>query len=253
MRRTILLVVSFVVLCTTGAHSQAIFRVTRPLLKKPVTISKSLRINRVTVIETRHIERAVRAAEFQSRLRQQEALSNTPMIAAPNVNVAFLTQNIEQHVCKPEQLYGGYNYLRTCSKNMKTPDWVHINKTTSYNGVHHIINVQTLKELYKVSLESYEKGKIELYPFFNDMVLNAPGMFHKFHNNPEFVQFFHNSALQLEIYNDAGIKGVLDYFFENMVKLNIEQGLKPIDQEIIDGTYLEAELWTTHFGLDWEK
>ena len=85
------------------------------------------------------------------------------------------------------------------------------------------------------------------------MVLNAPGMFHKFHNNPEFVQFFHNSALQLEIYNDAGIKGVLDYFFENMVKLNIEQGLKPIDQEIIDGTYLEAELWTTHFGLDWEK
>lgn len=242
---------------TSNVFSQSIFRFVKPVkpvISRHIKVAGHLNINRVTIVETSKIESAVRAAEFQSRLRKQEELYRQSMVANQNrIPVAFLTQHIEQRVCKPEQLYGSYSYLRGCSKNMGGIDWVHINKVDTYNGVHHIINVQTLKELYKESLSSYEKGEIGLYPFFNEMVLNAPSAFHILHNNPKYSYVFHNSELQLEIYNKRGIKGILDAYFENIIRLNSELNLTPIPEDVIKGTYVEAELWSVYFGLDWEK
>lgn len=250
--KKLLIIAVLVVVCSLDVESQSVFKVLRPITKK-APITRPYTFQRITVVETAHLERAIRAAELQSKLRRQGEIYYTPMIAQSNTPVAYLVQNIEQKHCKPEKLYGGYNYLKMCSSQFSGVDWAHINRTTSYNGVHHIVTVQSLKELYKISVNSYEKGKIKLYPFFNDMYKNAPSAFHILHNNPEYYHIFHNSELQLKIYNERGIKGILDNYFENIIHINTELNLPPIPEDVIKGTYVEAELWSTYFGLDWEK
>lgn len=238
---------------TTNLFSQNAFSVVKTVIKKPKIFTKTLNIQRVTVVETNRIEQAIKAAELQSRFRYQKPIDIQHMETIDKVGVEFLTQSIEQKSCKPEELYGGYNYLKMCSKNMGGSDWKNINKTKAYNGVHHIINVQTLKVLYKESLLSYEKKDIVLYPFFNEMVLNAPAIFHSMHNKSGFQSTFHNIDEQLILYKYGGIKSILDSFFKSADELNRSMGLKLIDDDIKIGTYLEAELWSKTYGLTWEK
>lgn len=235
------------------SYSQNLFRVLRPVFRKPVPIRHGVYIQRVTVVETRQLENAVRAAALQSQYRQQAEMVKQDMFVHPNIPVAYLTQEIKQLDCKPENLYGGYNYLRVCATQLKGANWNRVNSTTSYNGVHHIVAVSTLKELHKECIKSYNNGDIQIYPFFNDLVRNAPGIFIKYHNNPALADSLHNAELQMELYNSGGIKSILDFFFEVVQKQNIKMGIEPIPQDIITGTYVEAELWAKYFGLVWEK
>lgn len=248
-----LIIVLFFVFLSSFSYSQNVFNVLKPIFKKPVPFKQGIYIQRVTVVETSQLENAVRAAVIQSQLRQQSELVKRDMFVHPNIPVAYLTQEIKQLNCKPEQLYGGYNYLSMCSTQLKSIDVKKVRSSVSYNGVHHIVAVSTLKELYKESLESFNRGDIQLYPFFNDLVKNAPGIFIKYHNDPALRMSLHNAELQMELYNGGGIKSILDFFFETAQKQNIKEGIEPISQDVIIGTYAEAELWAKTYGLIWEK
>ena len=254
--KQIIKLISVVIFCCLSSNlfAQNLFRLIRPVVRKPFSVYQMpATIQRVTVVETRNIERAVRVATLQSAQRQQLELHQTAMKAYPNVDVSYMVQDINQLKCRPEQIYGGYNYLKVCTSAMKGKEWENINKNNLYNGVHHLITIQTIKVLHKESLLAYEEGRISLYPFFNDMVANAPGLFHQLHNNPAYRSIFHNSEVQLELYNTGGIKAILDDFFINIQKIQIENRMEQIPEDVIKGTYLEAELWSEHFGLIWEK
>ncbi len=239
---------------SSNLFSQNLFRLIRPVARKSFSVrTMPATIQRVTVVETRNIERAVRVATLQSMRRHQLELHQTAMKSYPNIDVSYMVQDINQLKCRPEHIYGGYNYLKVCINAMKGKEWEDITKNNSYNGVHHIITVQTLKVLHKESLLAYEEGKISLFPFFNEMVANAPGLFHQLHNNPAYRSIFHNSKVQLELYDTGGIKAILDDFFSNIRKIHIDNQIEPIPEDVINGTYLEAELWSEHFGLDWIK
>lgn len=249
-----ILVCGLVVLLWVNCYSQSVFRIIRPAkvrFRKPTI---ELRIQRVTIVETSKIESAIRAAEFQTRMRHQQELFRQSMkIAGNNKSIEYLTQQIDQSLCKPAEIYGGYNYLRLCSQNMRAnPEWLTINKTSSYNGVHHIINISTLSELYKIAVQNYKDGLIGIYPFEDEFMRNAPGIFHKLHNHPEFTSLFHNKEMQLYIYENYGIKGILDNFFQTVAILNQSKGLEQISDEIVKGTYLETKLWCDYYGLKWE-
>lgn len=244
----------FLILLYYNVNAQSIFRVIKParvkLFKKP---ELSLQISRVTIVESSSIESAIIVAQYQSRLRHQEQLYQQQMLNTSNQPVLFLSQEIHQTICKPEKLYGSYNYLRLCSQNMKESlGWKNINKADSYNGVHHIINLSTLNELYLIVENNYNQGIITTYPFYNDFIKNAPAIFHKFHNDPRMRELFHNKEMQLLLYNQYGVKGILDNFFKAIIILNQSNGLEPIEQEIIQGSYLEAKLWCDNYGLKWE-
>lgn len=235
-----------------GSYAQNAFRIIKPILFKQIPLKQSLQIQRISIIETTQLENAVRATALRSQFRAQQELTKLLMIVPPDIPVAYITQDIKQSYCDPEKVYGGYNYLKVCARNLSGDSWKSINKTKAYNGVHHIVNVQTLKVLYQESQERFEKGEIKLHPLFNEMVLNAPGIFHKYHNNSAFGRVFHNPEEQLEIYALSGIKGILDKFFEDIRVLNSVQGLSQIDAEVVSGTYVEAKLWCDHFGLVWD-
>lgn len=255
MKQIVNLIITVLVCClSSNLFSQNLFRLIRPVARKSFSVhTMPATIQRVTVVETRNIERAVRVATLQSMRRQQLELHQTAMKAYPNIDVSYMVQDINQLKCRPEQIYGGYNYLKVCTNAMKGKEWEGINKNNSYNGVHHLITVQTLKVLHKESLLAYEEGKISLFPFFNEMVANAPGLFHQLHNNPAYRNIFHNSKVQLELYDTGGIKAILDDFFINIRKIQIDNRFEQIPEDVIKGTYLEAELWSEHFGLVWEK
>lgn len=249
-----IIVCGLVVLLWVNCYSQSVFRIIKPAkvrFRKPTI---ELRIQRVTIVETSKIESAVKAAEFQSRMRrQQEIFRESMTVAGSNKPVEYLTQHIYQGFCKPSEIYGSYNYLRLCSQNMRTnPEWLVINKTSSYNGVHHIINASTLSELYKITVQNYKDGLIAIYPFEDEFTRNAPGIFHKLHNHPEFTQLFHNKEMQLYTYANYGIKGILDNFFQMIAILNESKGIEQISPEIIEGTYLETKMWCDYYGLKWE-
>lgn len=247
-----LLFIIIFILNITNIYSQNIFNLAKPAKNILRQIKYPVTIQRITVVETSRIESAVAAAVYQSQLRQQEQFFINNLVNQQNVPMSLLTQEIKQFNCNPEKLYGGYNYLRTCSLILSGKEWKHINKVDSYNGAHHIINVSTLKILYKESVKSYNNGIIANYPFLKEMLNNAPAIFHQYHNNPMFTNIFHSQEIQLQLYNHFGVKGILDSFFRQIQKMNEINGIPPISDEIIIGTYLEAKLWTDYYGLKWE-
>lgn len=83
-------------------------------------------------------------------------------VCIPEIRITyrFLTPQLTY----PEKLYGGYNYLKLLSRLSHNKlinknflhIWKNINKTQTYNGVHHIVNKSTLQEIH---LRANLKGK----------------------------------------------------------------------------------------------
>ena len=161
---------------------------------------------------------------------------------------------------RPETLYGSYKYLKILSLLSKEATyidkqfafiWKNINKTQSYNGVHHIVNKSTLKQIHHdMKMRARRDGEaftINLAQLQN----TAPGAFHIMHGNPKYNTVFHNQELQYKIYKKYGISGIIKNYFYEINKLNLEVGLKPIPGFVIQGTLKEAELWAKTFKLRW--
>ena len=247
MLKKILIVLFLIV--AQNCYSQSLFRIiARPKIK----IHKAFEAQRVTIIHQQQIERAIQVAEFNSRFRQTTTVNITPMISN-NQPVGFLCNNITQDICKPEQLYGSYNYLKLASREMPrlTVNWSHINKTSTYNGAHHIINIAVIQEL-QLSVKTDYKNLAE-YPSLQEMTRQAPALFHPMHNNPKYTSVFHNKERQINLYNECGIKGVIEDFFEQLKIVNEQEGLPELPEDVIIGTLLEAQLWAEHFGLKWDN
>lgn len=160
---------------------------------------------------------------------------------------------------KPESLYGGYNYLKILSTMARRDKfiadgyqrvWKNINNSTTYNGVHHIVNKSTLELIHR---ELKAKG---LHSNVNlaEMQNNAPAIFHILHGNPEYKDIFHNSEYQLKMYHMYGIKGILEDFFRKMDNISLVTNYKIqyIPNFVKEGIMAEAELWAKNYNLKWE-
>ena len=144
----------------------------------------------------------------------------------------------------PEKLYGPYNLLKLISRNSRTNKliskehisiWKNINKTQTYNGVHHIVNKSTLQEIY---LRENLNGMVRL----DEMQNNAPAVFHSLHGNPTYKDIFHNKEKQFELYQKGGVKLVLDDFFKNVHIISREENVRFFSKEVIENTYKEENL-----------
>ena len=240
-------ILCLILILSSNVYCQSVYRILKPKSLQQINIK------RITIVDKAKIESTIRAITYQSALRRQLNASQQNIFDVNNNEMIFIEQTIEQTICDPTQIYGGYNYLRLCSQNMKSDkQWKNINKSNSFNGVHHIINTSTLKELYKIALSNYNSKIITNFPFFEEFIKNTPAIFHELHNDKETTLLFHNKDLQLKIYNENGIKGILDNFFETIDTLNYHKNLQLIESNVIVGTYLEAKLWSDYYGLKWE-
>lgn len=221
------------------------------------------------------ISRTVSVSSAQLPLATQVCLSRIPCtVSAPKklpsqLETAVARAQIEAQFAiprlnRPENIYGGYNYLRTMTKlSLKLPNnvekdyqgtWQKINLTRTYNGAHHIVNKTTLEEIFLQMKEQARARGEEFNVNLSEMQNNAPAIFHRLHGNPEFSYIFHNRERQLQIYYQSGMKAVIDDFFEQINMVAEESGglILQVPQSVIEGTYLEAELWCKTFNLRWE-
>jgi len=186
----------------------------------------------------------------------------SPQKIPPNY-VAFVSKISVPRLSNPNMLYGGYNYLRLLAKISREPNtvepayarmWRRINNVNTYRGAHHIVNKSTLKVIFDdMKAKARRTGK-PLTVNLDEMQHNAPGIFHPLHGNAAYQYIFHNSQRQLEMYYNGGIKEVLDDFFERLSQVSQDSGgeIPEVPSSVIEGTYIEAELWCKTFHLRWE-
>ncbi|OUO56606.1 hypothetical protein [Candidatus Avelusimicrobium gallicola] len=163
----------------------------------------------------------------------------------------------------PSTLWGSYHYLRVLTSLSRErgavhpkyiPLWKSIFYVGGYNGVHHIVNKSTLKEIYAtMKREAMEKGQpwtIRL----DELQRNAPGSLHPFHGRPEFSVLFHNIDRQLALYQQGGIRAIIiDYFDALDAFHKMYPNEAPfIPPHVRQNTLLEAKLWSETFHLKWE-
>lgn len=161
---------------------------------------------------------------------------------------------INQPICKPEEVAGGYNYLRIANREMHNEEgWEDVACSSLYNGAHHIINKSVLEVIY-TDLRFRARTRGETLPFnLADVQSNAPAMFHIYHNHPKYRNFFHDRDRQLRLYYSKGVFGILDDFLRRVDEVNAKEGLPPYSEKFKQTTLLEAELWAKHYGLKWRR
>lgn len=245
------------------AFSQSVFSVVRKS-NKLATAFKPIVISRSVLVPSAQLPLATRVcmARMPVALSSPEKLSirlNT-IISTAQIETQFAIPRLN----RPENIYGGYNYLRTMTKlSLKLPNnvekayqetWQKINLTRTYNGAHHIVNKTTLEEIFLRMKEQARARGEEFNVNLSEMQNNAPAIFHRLHGNPQFNHIFHNRERQLHIYYRSGMKAVIEDFFEQVNMVAEESGglILQVPQSVIEGTYLEAELWCKTFNLRWE-
>lgn len=140
-----------------------------------------------------------------------------------------LTVSRRELVRHPTRVVGPNTYLKGVGKRFKgLSGWNGVGDSRTYNGAHHIVTKWVIKEL---------GGNAEC-------MRQAPSVFHQLHNNPAYIDWFHNHQKQLAIYQEKGIKGIMLDFFEHVGNDFAEQDKAQL--------MLEAELWAKHWNLKWE-
>ena len=251
MKRIILLIILFIL--PGVLYSQSAFKVLR-LINKSKS-HKIVNICRSTIVSPKnaHIAKNVvkQVNPYFLKINGDNGCTT---------RIDILTEFSVPILKNPETLYGGYNYLRiiaSISKEKGIVDkkylfkWKNINKTQGYNGVHHIINKSTLKEIHSIMKKEYRNNGRVFNIRLDEMQNNAPATFHIFHGNPKYSYIFHNKDKQLEIYMNSGVRGVIINYFKDINRLNKINNIKPIHPSVIEGTLKEAELWAKTFNLRW--
>ncbi len=221
------LTVSYLVLFLfLNAYSQNFYQIT----KKG---AKEIQVRRTTTVLPQHMSLA-------SRVIASRAVSTLIDIDPTRVTI---NANIKQPVCAPTELVGGYNYLRTVSRRLKSlPKWKKTAKTNGYNGAHHIVTQTVIGEIAR------ELG-LKHIP---EIKSNAPAVYSPLHGEPAYNDLFHNHPRLLEIYYSKGVRGVVLDFFERLNEAHKKEGLPTYSEDAIDLQLKEAELWSKHWGLKWK-
>lgn len=238
-------------------------------------IRKTAAIARQMPFKTIPISRAVIVPHSQVSLANRVCTLREPcVLSAPRpyihkIQSAKLKRTMIEaqfaiaRLSRPEKAYGGYNYLRTLTKLSYKPKnvdphyqaaWRDINNSLTYNGAHHIVNKRTLEEIYLMEQEkARQKGEPYLINL-GEMQNNAPAVFHRLHGNPHFRHIFHNQERQLFLYQQYGVKGIIEDFFFQLEQISKESSyaIPAVPPSVIENTYLEAELWCKTFNLRWE-
>lgn len=152
--------------------------------------------------------------------------------------VQKLKEKYEQPIVHPTMVPGDNNYLKGLARKLKETEdsWKKVWESGGYNGAHHIITKSVLKEL----------------GLPGEAIGNAPAVFHPLHNTNGMEIYFHDHEKQLELYEQGGIKAILEDFFETINAVNEALGIPIYDKDFIEREMFEAEIWARYWGIKWQ-
>ncbi len=163
----------------------------------------------------------------------------------------------------PSLLWGSYQYLRVLTKVAQTPgavkskyvkEWKTLRQVTSYNGVHHIVNQRTLRNIYTQMKHRAKESGVPFTVRLHELLNGAPASLHPYHGNPKYKNVFHNLERQEYLYQKGGVQAIVTDYFKQLNKFhraNPKEAPK-IPTEVIANTLLEAKLWAETFHLKWK-
>ncbi len=192
------------------------------------------------------IERVITVSRVHARMAQRVVAKRAP-IHKPKMTTdshrAVITAKVRQNKCHPTRMVGGYNYLRAVNKKFKSsPQWKGVTESGMYNGVHHIVTQTVIDAIAKeVDIKDTK-----------EMKANAPAAYSALHGNPQYGDLFHDHATLLDIYHAKGIHGIVTEFYERLNEKNKELGLPLYEEDVIELSLMEAELWAKHWGIRWK-
>ena len=219
------LMFSFCLLVTNG-YSQNLYR-------RGKMTNKGLRVRRIIQVSPKHWDLAREVTSLRASTAEMRIVRE----------VAQVQSKFRQPLVKPYQVVGGYNYLKMIGKTFKNrPGWRSLGESGWYNGAHHIVT-QTV--ITKIAEEAKIADTAE-------MKANAPAVYSLLHNHPAYSDLFHDHQMLLDTYHRSGVKGIVTEFFERLNAVNEKVGLPLYDEEFINATLLEAELWAKHWNIRWE-
>ncbi len=261
MRRKLLFLLACFVL-TGSAFAQNTFSVITKAVKpsgtKPIVIQRNLTCPHSQLSLARHVCVDVNHGKILS-VHSQNLRVRDIVIPQYHIKAKIAVGRLN----RPENLHGGYNYLRTLAKQARelgtiepcyAQIWKKIADSRTYNGAHHIVNKSTLKEIHKDMKQKAEERGLPFPISLTEMQNNAPAVFHRLHGTPEYKHIFHNNERQVGLYYTGGMKMVIEDFFYQLKELGFRQHSRElqIPPAVQEATLAEAELWCKMFHLRWE-
>lgn len=231
-----------------SAHGQSIVRIARAgLLRTPRPV-----IRRTITVPIAHFDYARQAVQYQ-RYTHKELHEHM------GTHLQLTTERaIARHELRsPSQIIGPYNYVRAHSTVAKmegtihpsfVEDWKHLNDVQGYRGAHHLVNKYALEMIYKEQKRlGIKQGKL------HEMQSNAPTIYHPLHGDPTAQEVFHDADKQVHDYFNFGMKVVVLGKLADIDLLNTQHGFPNLPQTYIEAVLAEAQLWSIHNGLVWER
>ena len=178
-------------------------------------------------------------------------LYNSPIIHSRNsYSLTLNTQIRKSHFIRPSDIVGPYNYDRLVAKLSRqiynNKEWQRINKTTSYNGAHHLIMKSTINLIYQ------DLKELGIEVNLQEIQKNAPSIFHYHHGDPKYNYIFHNADEQYEVYKRSGMKILVLSQLTRIDLVNQLEGLEHFSDDYIRKVLAEAELWCNHYHMRWK-
>lgn len=267
MRKILVFLVVLFGCCQPVLHAQSAYQLVQTATRATFQlypygmVARHLRAPVLSKGLASQVARLTHPNSFKTYTQERICKTSAGTVLVPEIHI--VTRFSSPILSNPSSLWGSYQYLRILAKLSHQPgavnpryeqQWKRIHQVTSYNGVHHIVNKTTLKELY---MRMKEEAKQKHEPFtlqLDALMREAPAALHPFHGNPYYKTFFHNSDRQLQLYEQGGVRAiVVDYFqsVNRFHKKNPEQA-PFISPQVMKNTLLEAKLWCETFHLKWK-
>ena len=232
------LVILFLLL-PLNVYSQSVVRIlgnlskaSRASISRTITVPRASRITALEVLQSRHYS------------------THT----SKHFSVIEYNVNLKIHSLKtPNTIYGPYNYMRAIFKVSKQPkfvdpnyihQWNRIQESQGYNGVHHLVTKNAIKDICaELNCTSTKLKEVQS---------NAPCIFHPLHGNPNLTDIFHNSQEQFMLYQEKGMKAVVLLQLDKLNELNRAMGLKDYPDWYREGILKETKLWCEIYKFRFE-
>lgn len=267
MRRILVFLIALFFCSNVAVYGQSAYKLVRAAKRvkfkqAPLgTINRHLQAPLKSANLAKEVARLTNPAILEYYSLNNSVKTKQGIVTVPEIHI--VTEFPTPILNNPSTLWGSYRYLRVLTSlsrekgavNPRYADkWKHIFTVTSYNGVHHIVNKSTLKEIYyQMKNKAARKGEAFTVRL-DDMQREAPASLHPFHGNPEYSVLFHNLNRQMALYEKGGIRAILTDYFNGLRELHARfpKEAPAVPEEVINNTLLEAKLWAETFQLKWK-
>lgn len=267
MRQILVFLISSFLLSPLPLFGQSAYQLLQSTAKRrfhvvaPSVINRHLKAPIKSASLAKQVARLSHPSSINIFTEEQRVYTSQGTRLVPEIHI--ITEFHSPVLRSPSTLWGSYRYLRVLTALSRDKKYIHpanveqwkdVFVVNKYCGVHHIVNKNTLKEIYRAAKAQAALNKQDYGVSLDEMQREAPASLHPFHGNKKYSKIFHNTTRQLELYQQGGVRAILVDYFQSLRALhqNHPNEAPAVPREVINNTLLEGKLWAETFHLRWK-